>query len=260
MIFHVSGTGSRGQAVRAALQSLGARPAEPGSPVPRDVAAAWISLEESLTGIVEAEEALRAGWNVLMRWPGALGLRFAERLVTLAEEAGRQVALIRPLRRVPEFAGVASAGRATILTLAVDLGLESRGDAEALLGDLLDACVALFGETSLQRSEVESALDPDGNLSAVAVSVRFQNGALAQILLSFGDGPARFSLVAAGGGGVRRAVSLQPVPLPVADAFVASEAAAFMHAISRRSTSGVALQDALESLRITERIRNSLRP
>lgn len=259
MRFHVSGSGARQRSVTAALASLGIAAHDPGTALPSDSIGVWVSLDETLTGVVEAEEALRAGWNVLLRWPGALGVRFAERLVTLADEAGRQVAVIRPLRRVPEFSQIADAGRATILTLAVDLEASARTDAEGILGDLLDACVAVFGESSLQRSEVESALADDGLLGAVAASIRFQNGALAQILLSFGDGAPRFNMVAAGGTGARRAASIVPVPLPVHDAHLASEAAAFTHALSRRTTSGVLLQDSLETLRIAERVRSALR-
>lgn len=259
MVFHVSGTGQRVIAVKAALRSLGLVEQSPATPPDGHALGAWISLDETLSGVVAAEEALRSGWNVLLRWPADLGARYADRLVALADEAGRQVGIIRPLRRQPEFVALAEAGRASILTLAVDLPQDASIEAFEVLGDLLDVCVSLFGESGLQRTEVESARGDDSSLTALATSIRFQNGALAQLLLSFGDGPTRFHAVAAGGGRSRRALALDPVPLPLPNALIASEAVAFVHAVGRGAPCPVTLSDALETLRIAERVRSAAR-
>lgn len=260
MRYHIDGSGSPAADVEAALAGQGLSPAAPDwKPSGRDEAGTWVLLEGSLLALAQVEEALRAGWHAVLRWPPGVGIRHAERLVGLAEEAGTQIGLLRPLRRLPELQALLRGDRASILTVAVDLPAGIADRVDDVIGDLVDLGMAAFGEAGLQRTEVESARGSGGALTAVAATIRHQNGALAQMVVSFGADPPRFHLVAAGGGSARRAVALSPVPLPPGGARLAADTLAFVHAVARGAVAPVPLADGLEALRITERVCGGLR-
>lgn len=258
MHFHIDGQGSPAAAVRAALESRGHTYA-PSDAQPSGSDALWVMLDGSMVALAQVEQAIRAGWNVALRWPQDVPTRHAERLVVLAEEAGTQVGVIRPLRRLPEMAALLAGDRASILTLAVDLPLHDSDRVDEIVGDLVDLGMALFREAGHQRTEVESTRAAGGSISAIAATIRHMDGSLGQFLVSFGHDPSRFYLVAAGGGVTRRAVSLSPVPMPIGSGTLATDVTGFVQAIARGGTAPVPLVDALEALRIAERICASLR-
>lgn len=259
MRFHIDGTGSSAAALTAALAAHGLLAADVHfEPAARGETALRIVLDDSMVSIAQLEDAVRAGWHGLLRWPPAIPARHAERLVALAEEAGTSVGILRPLRRVAELPRPHGM-RASILTVAVDLPTAEVGRVESTIGDLVDLSSVLVGDASAQRTEVESTRGAGSDLSAVAATVRYQNGALAQLVLSYGEEPSRFHLVAAGGGVPRDAVTLAPGPFPLDSAQLIRDATAFVDALVDRRPLTASLADGLETLRIAERICRALR-
>jgi hypothetical protein len=260
MHFQVDGTSSHADVVRSALEARGVTAAPPGFLPAADArSCTWVLLDPSEEGVERAADAVRAGWNAVLRWPPRAPASLAERLVGFGEEAGAQVGLLRPLRRLSEIRPLFRGDRPAILTIAVDLpGSESARVLE-VTGDLADLASALLGEAGLQRTEIESTPAGGDAFSAVAATVRYRNGSLAQLFVSFGEGAARFHLVAAGGGTVRRAVSLSPGPLPPGGGALARDVVDFVEAVGRGSQAPVPLADTIEALRVAERIGATLR-
>ncbi len=260
MHFHIDGEGKHADVVRSALEARGLGESPAGfRPSAVASASTWVHLDRTAESLERAAGALRAGWNTVIRWPADAPVRTAERLVELAEEAGAQVGILRPLRRSSEIRPLILDERPAILTAASDLPQEEAVHVRDVVGDLADLATIILGAAGLSRTEIESTPDAGGISRAVAATVRYRNGALAQLFVSFGDGASRFHLVAAGGGTVRRAVSLTPGPLPPGGEALARDVVDFAEAVVRGSLAPAPLADALEALRIAERIGATVR-
>lgn len=259
MFFHIDGDGEYADIVRSALEARTLGPAPDDFQPNTGSFSSWVHLDPSVESLERAAGALRAGWNTVIRWPSRAPARTAERLVELAEEAGSQVGILRPLRRLSELRPLIQEDRPAILTIAADLQELETSDISDSVSDLADLATIILGAAGLSRTEIESTPDAGGAVSAVAATIRYRNGALAQLFVSQGNGPSRFHLVAAGGGTVRRAVSLSPGPLPPTGEALARDVADFAEAIGRGSPNVCPLADALEALRIAERIGATVR-
>jgi len=260
MHFHIDGEGGHVDVVRSALQQRGFAAAPAGyRPSSEPGRAMWIHLDGSVTGLERAAGAVRSGWNTVLRWPVGGPANTAERLVELAEEAGVQVGILRPLRRLNEVRPLIRDDRPAILTIAVDLAPGPPTLVREAVGDVADLATTILGDAGPSRSEIESAPDGSGTVSAVAATIRYRNGALAQLFVSAQEAPSRLHLVAAGGGSVRRAVSLSPAPLPPGGEAVARDVLDFADTVEHGTLAVAPLADALEALRIAERIGSTYR-
>jgi predicted dehydrogenase len=237
-----------------------------------------------------ARAAANEGAHVFLEWPPATGLDEAERLGHLAEEAGVEVAVARPLPIGPLLDGRPAEWRPRLLALTLDAG---PGDALGVLpwphrlAGALDLCVGLARSAEVLRVEAEA--DREGaRLRAVALGLRFRNGVYAQAVLHERpravDAAERFRLDAAGGGLRLSARALEgPVcleqegppaagdrpanpapaaafgPVPPALPPAVRELADFLGAVAAGRPAPVSILDAVHTLRLVERLMERLR-
>ncbi len=185
-----------------------------------------------------ARSAVSAGRHVFVAWPPG-ALTEAEALLRDAEEAGVEVGVERPLA----WPASGAASRVVAVTLATDGTAWTRRIAGAL-----DVCAEVAGRREAVRVTAEA--DRDGaRLRAVAVTVRFQNGVLAQALVRSGEASGAVMRVTVGG---------TETSGPVEDT-LAAEAEAFVRTVAAGGRAAYPLHDALATLRLAERVAAALR-
>ena len=226
--------------------------------------------------VEHAALAVGAGAHAFLLWPPASSVGAAEGLADRAEEAGVEVGVARPLGATAALAGVPGgwAARLVTLSLVVRLGgpLAQAGWATLLAG-ALDLCATLAVARDVTRLDAVAERD-HGALRAVALAARFENGAYAQATVRFSDHVAEdeIALYASRSGSRVEARSLagplcveaegrgsrlvSEAPHPDADA---AEVDAFAAAVAAGRPAPYALDDALATLRLVERVRGTLR-
>ncbi len=219
---------------------LGAALAAGGVAAAADVVAGGVVVVAGdVAGRAEAARAaVAAGAHVFVAWPPGATAE-AEALLRDAEEAGVEVGVERPLA----WPAAAAPSQVVAVTLATDGTAWPRRIAGAL-----DVCAGLAGRREAVRVTAEA--DRDGaRLRAVAVTVRFQNGVLAHVLVRSGEASGAVARVTSGGAEASG---------DVADA-LAAEAAAFVRAVAAGRPAAYPLHDALATLRLAERVAAALR-
>ena len=189
--------------------------------------------------------AVAAGQHAFVAWPpGALAE--AEALVRDAEEAGVEVGVERPLAW-PEAGGLEAGGRPVRLVTAT---VVTDGTAwRRRLAGALDVCAARVGRREAVR--VSAVAERDGaRLQAVAATVRYQNGALAHVLVRAGRPAA--------GAGVSVYAAGAEASADARDAF-ADEAVAFVQAVAAGQPGAYPLHHAIATLRLAERVAAAIR-
>ena len=216
-----------------------------------------------------AGRAAADGAHPFVLWPPGVSAADADALGARAEEAGVEVGVARP---APSRAAAAlGAGRATLVSLALAAPPRGALDAGGALGGALDLVLTLVGRGAVGR--LDAAAERDGvDLRALAASVRFRSGAFAQVWIQTGDG-AGTRLYASRPGSHVEASSLgaplvahgrpdgprtTPPPTAPGDPLVA-EVAAFAEAVGAGRRPAYALDAALDTLRLVERVQGHLR-
>ncbi len=217
-----------------------------------------------------AEAALKRGLSVFLEWPPAVSLREGERLVELAEEAGVEAGVSRPLRFHPVFGALPDGWRADLITLR-----ETAGAARwpARLADAVDLCCALVQTSGVQRIGAQ-AVRAGGRMEAVSFGLRFHSGAYAQASLRrpLGEAPPEHQLYVAGPGfeaeaalaeasAVVRTLGSEAAERQVHGSTrpARAETDAFLDALAEGRPAPVSVLDALHTLRLVERLMKKLR-
>ena len=226
--------------------------------------------------VARAGEAVARGAHAFVLWPPAPTSAGAGGLAALAEEAGVEVGVARPLGASAALAGVPAGWAARLVTLAVVAPLDGPLAAAGwptLLAGALDLCTSLAGTVAVGRLDAGGERDGDA-LRAVALAARFENGAYAQAVVRFSDHVARdeVALYAARPGSRVEARSLagplcveaegrvSAVAAPAGDWDPeAAEAEAFVTAVAARQRAPHGLDRALATLRLAERAQERLR-
>ena len=207
-----------------------------------------------------AESTLKQGVHAFLEWPPARSVGDAQVLVRLAEEAGVEVGVSRPLRRLPVVAQAAARPPALV---ALTLHAVPPGDGPPAwprwLADALDLCCALAGSTSIQRIDAEAARLDRPWPEAVGIGLRFHTGTYAQIHLRLADTPGG-SVYGAGPDGRFEA----DIPLTPPPDLLTEETAAFFDALADNIPLSTlprlaSLLDALHVLRLVEQLMARLR-
>jgi hypothetical protein len=223
-----------------------------------------------------ARAALAAGAHVFLAWPPAAAPEEAEGLLALAEEAGAEVGVARPLHTCALLAAAPAGWQAQLVTVSLVAG--HAGALTAVpwshrLAGVLDLCATLAGSPDLSRLDAQTeppvAGAPPGR-GALALGLRFRNGAFAQVLLR--ASPVQeaddFALYAAGAGARVEARALAgPLcvdPPAAAEACapagpVVPDVVAFVRAIAARRAAPFALEAALDTMRLVESVQARLR-
>lgn len=201
----------------------------------------------AMAQFVAAREAVRAGRHVFLEWPPVTSLSEGETLVRAAEEAGVEIGVSRTGRHHPALADTLDA-RPRLCVLhhhAPDLRWP------LALADAVDTLATQARTHAVQRLDAE-AVRTGTLLAAVAFTLRFQNGTLAQAHLARTT-PARHHLHA---DAARHDLAWTPVSEAAA---LTAETAAFCAAVARRRPAPVSLHNALRTLRLVERLMERLR-
>ncbi|WP_420456240.1 hypothetical protein [Rubrivirga sp.] len=265
---HVTVVGAPDLAARLGLPSTGA--ASAGA---RRVVVVGGPVEDR---VARASHAVGSGAHAFLLWPPAPSAGAAEALGNRAEEAGVEVGVARPLGATAALAGVPDGWAARLVTLALVARLDgplARAGWATLLAGALDLCATLAAARDVGR--LDAVAERDGRaLRAVALAARFDNGAYAQATVRFSDhvDEDEVALYAARPGGRVEARSLagplcveaegrgaRPVAQPPRPDADAAEVDAFVAAVADGRPAPYALDDALATLRLVERVRQRLR-
>lgn len=184
-------------------------------------------------------EVIARGAHVFSAWPPAADAAGARALATVAEEAGVEVGVARPLAIGGVLARRPQGWRARIVSLSL-----AEAPARALPG-AVDLCAALVGSRALAGLDAEAVGWP----GAAALALRFRSGALATVALR--AGPPALALSAVGPLGTVEADALDADGAP-------DPALAFVAAVDARRRPPASLHDAVGTLRIAERVLDRL--
>ncbi len=226
--------------------------------------------------VARASQAVGSGAHAFLLWPPAVSASAAGALGDRAEEAGVEVGVARPLGATAALAGVPDGWAARLVTLALVARLDgplARAGWATLLAGALDLCATLADGRDVGR--LDAVAERDGRaLRAIVLAGRFDNGAYAQATVRFSDHVAQdeVALYASRPGSRVEARSLAgPLcveaegrgaalaphpPHPDADA---AEVGAFVVAVAAGRPAPYALDDALATLRLVERVQERLR-
>ncbi len=224
--------------------------------------------------VARAREVVGRGAHAFLLWPPGISTEEATALGARAEEAGVEVGVARPLP-LGVLAGRPDGWAAQLVTLSIvtapDGPLAAAGW-PSLLAGALDLTTTLAASRAVARLDAEAERDA-GQLRAIALSARFQTGTLAQILVRTSDQVEadEVALYASRPGSRVEARSLDGPLCVEADgrstvfsppldlAPDVAEIAAFAAAVHAGRPAPNALDDALDTLRLVERVQGRLR-
>lgn len=209
-----------------------------------------------------AAQAARKGTHVFLEWPPATSIRECAALVRLAEEGGLECGVSRPFRFCPLLDSADDAWRANIVSLTMhgDVYAPTGGESpiayprlSRIMADAVDLSCALVKSSSVRRVDAEAARDESLQPDATLFSLRFHSGAYAQVFIRLNGATARATLYASGSGSrVEGAVTALDVALR-------QETAVFVAAVAGGRPAPVSALDALNTMRIVERLQGLLR-
>lgn len=215
-----------------------------------------------------AEAAAKQGVHLFLEWPPATSIRECEALVQLAEEAGVEIGISRPLRFHPLFAALPDDRRVPLIVLRQEVDAGTPAFWPPRCADALDLCCALAQSHSVQRIDAEAVPRQAAWPEAVAFALRFHSGTYAQVSLYRRRRPGEDLLYVAGAGFQFETdldgTALHGRPAPEASPArtsspVERETEAFLDAIATGTVPPVTALDGLHTMRLVERLMEQLR-
>lgn len=206
-----------------------------------------------------AEAAAKQGVPVFLEWPPATSLRECHALVHLAEEAGIEIGISRPLRFHPLFDDLPPNWNVGIGRICMAVPPEPVAWQERLAGAVDLAC-ALARSSSVKRIDAEAVRAEAPWPVALAFGLRFHNGSYVQASLHQAGSPGIAFCpdhVSLHGANLQYAADLDGAH-GAADLLL-RETRAFVEALARRRPAPVSVLDGLHTMRLIERLRGRLR-
>lgn len=242
------------EARRASLARIGANVIEHGD-MPEDVSAldALFVAAPLAERYTMARDAVERGVGVFVEWPPAPAMRNVQALSAAAEEAGVPVCVSRPLRYHPALAALERPAQWVVLRRVVPAGTSVL--AGHALADLADLCLFLVQGAALTRLDAQAVRDATRAPRALGFNLRFQNGAYAQAATHAGPATS-LHLHAHAATAALDADLYTPTDL---DAARDAETRGFLDALASGTPPAVTLLDALQTLRLVERLWMRLR-
>lgn len=210
-----------------------------------------------------ARAAVSAGAHAFLTWPPSVSADEAASLAARAEEAGVEVGVARALRLSGLLAARPDGWTARLVTLTLEAAPDDALPWAHRLAGALDACATLTGSRDPARLDAAAERD-GGRLAALAVALRFRNGAYAQLSVRL-DAEAEGLMLYAVGPGGRVEARAPGGPLcidgdaPPALGPPEDEAVAFVRAVAAGRRAPLSLDDALATMRLAERVHARLR-
>jgi len=215
-----------------------------------------------------AQAAARHGVHLFLEWPPATSICECESIVQLAEEAGVEVGISRPLRFHPLLSALGNQ-RAHLIVLRQEVDASTPAFWPPRCADALDLCCALAQSHSIQRIDAEAVPRHAAWPEAIAFALRFHSGTYAQVSLYRRQQPGEDLLYVAGANAQlesdlegttlrghpplgNRATGMGPSP-------VEQETDAFLDALTIGQIPPVTALDGLHTMRLVERLMEQLR-
>ena len=216
-----------------------------------------------------AQAAARHGVHLFLEWPPATSIRECESIVQLAEEAGVEVGISRPLRFHPLFDALADDQRVHLIVLRQEVDTNTPAFWPPRCADALDLCCALARSHSIQRIDAEAVPRHAAWPEAIAFALRFHSGTYAQVSLYRRQQPGDDLLYVAGADMQLESdldgstLHGRPTPSGAATANrrspIERETDAFLDAIATGQIPPVTVLDGLHTMRLVERLMEQLR-
>jgi len=214
-----------------------------------------------------AQAAARHGVHLFLEWPPATSIRECESIVQLAEEAGVEVGISRPLRFHPLLDALGDQ-RVHLIVLRQEVDTNTPAFWPPRCADALDLCCALARSHSIQRIDVEAVPRHAAWPEAIAFALRFHSGTYAQVSLYRRQQPGDDLLYVAGAD-FQLESALDGTDLhgrPALDGAatdapppVEQETTAFLDALVAGQIPPVTVLDGLHTMRLVERLMEQLR-
>jgi predicted dehydrogenase len=217
-----------------------------------------------------AQAAARHSTHLFLEWPPATSIRECESIVQLAEEAGVEAGLSRPLRFHPLFDVLTDDQRVHLIVLRQEVDASTPAVWPPRCADTLDLCCALARSHSIQRIDAEAVPRHAAWPEAIAFALRFHSGTYAQVSLYRRQQPGADLLYVAGadfqfesdfdGSALHGRPSPEDATITEdTQAPVAQETEAFLDAIAAGQIPPVTVLDGLHTMRLVERLMEQLR-
>jgi predicted dehydrogenase len=230
-----------------------------------------------------AETAVKQGKHLFLESPATTSVLECESLVKLAEEADVEVGVSSPRRFHPvrKLWPTLSFPSLIVHQIYGAVVEHDRFHWPRRLTEVVDFCCVLAGSSSVRRIHGQAVRDPSALLETVALGLRFHKGTYAQITMRRQASQAGETLTLAGPNlrleadlNVPRATLFtdareprsndQPVPTFDTISFelhdpLEAELRAFLKAVQQGSACPVSILDALDTMRLIERVLATLR-
>jgi predicted dehydrogenase len=215
-----------------------------------------------------AQAAARHGVHLFLEWPPATSIRECESIVQLAEEAGVEVGISRPLRFHPLLDAL-DGRRVHLIVLRQEVDARTPAFWPPRCADALDLCCALARSHSIQRIDAEAVPRHAAWPEAIAFALRFHSGTYAQVSLYRRQQPGDDLLYVAGadfqlesdldGTALHGRPALGDAATSDVRSPVEQETTAFLDALTADQIPPVTVLDGLHTMRLVERLMEQLR-
>jgi predicted dehydrogenase len=244
----------------------------------RGVQVAAISIPPAYTYQV-AQRVVRRGVHVFLEWTSMPSLTECKKLAQLAEEAGVEVGVSRPLRFHPLFESLPPDAHASLAAVRVALQQGRPGQFQRNVEDAVDLCCRLSGSGEVRKVEAQVIRGRLAWPDALLAGMRFQNGGYAHLQIRRHVPHPEFSLHAAGPGfeidvdfreytgylshsdpdeNAAAETAFEQRSWPHVD-LIEIETKGYLEALGRGAPAPVSLMDGYQVLRLVESIRKNLR-
>ena len=264
----VLGEGPPAAARMAAINAFGQRERQYGDVVPTiELIGTFATIDRHLPQIdvlfatggtlhhTQLSELAQRGCHLFLEWPPARSVVECEALARLSEEAGIEIGVSRPLRFVRWPESAARLAHVDVLSVRQTLDVRTRGQWKRALEDAVDLTLAFTRGAAIRRVDVAAARDVRRLPLVTSASLRFQNRTFAQIEVRHGAASPASMLVGVAGPGYAFELDLSSLR----DEALACETGAFLEAVAANRTPPVSVLDALQTIRLLEKLMERLR-
>ena len=220
----------------------------------RDADAIFLS-GDAVHDVVRLQEMARQGVHLFLDATASMSMLDWQALARLTEEAGIEIGVSRPLRFHPIVDEVRARGHVNLIRIASAVDATRMGAWKTSLWESVDLGLALAGGGSWRRIDASVARRGDRLPLSIAAGIRFQNSSYAQLALVHDDNEASTITAHVAGPDFSSDVCIPPNRADL----VGRETEAFLQAISANRPPPVSVLDALQSMRLMEKLMERLR-
>ena len=200
-------------------------------------------------------ELARRGIHLFLEWPPASSVADCRALIGLSEEAGIEIGVSRPLRFYPWSKQSGRAGHVDIAVIRQTLDLRARGTWKRALEDAVDLALLFARGASARRIDASIARTEQRLPLLTAAGIRFHNGTYVQLELRHTPDIIPTLSVTLAGPGYTTDLDLSSAR----EDGISRETTAFAEAVAANRPPPVSVLDALQTIRLMEKLMERLR-